>query len=766
MKIPMDLGCVRLTCEMIRGVFFCILMCLRVCAYSVTAPEPFCEQKKCQHSDFLPWSAVADRLHVRFSEQNQCLIQKPNRQATRDSDLWVMRADKWHVRSKVDQASQISGELAFESAEQTLLSDQAWIWRSEDGGMDKLCFPQGARWMHSSWEMALSSVVYQADVDEITACNNAFVLYGKNSQPLYGYAREVFASGKDSLTLKFVSATTCPLDDVAWSVSSDELDWSPKDQSASFKNVKFYFYDIPVFYVPHWRASLGEENHSGWSFPRLASYRGDWFVVSLPYQLSGRDKRELAIDVGLSARNMGVGYVGEHLRPGSKLKYYFRGGLYSGSPTFRYGGVVQYEADRVYNLDTLKIQLQHMRDGWYGQYFSPAFFDSVRPNQDLPSYIHARKRFSGVDFGIDLIQYQKFAGKKVLNDEITIPYLNVLPRFQVSHHEKPLELKLLFENLTANHDKDNYPGVRRVLTYAGCFDKLKSGWEYQLGAWFKSQHVESFQAWPDYSQQHAFIVPNIMLAYRRSPHKKHGLSASYAYTGYVDQAADPVFHKQWQWLSGLWDFDKTLAVDRVYDRNRLWLTYRPPQILNVPVTTEFSHIVDFSKARVSLSANGLEDPLIRYANQVSLLELFSNDHNIMAKGTWVWPLQKFYFYDLHWKYNHVFLRGSYQPDTTLFQNFQVSVPMYHEISASLDVYETTYGKFLMGVDHRRGVDKTFKGMLGFEADQCCWKGKAAIELTHWMSRSTAPQSLFTGLQPSIKLKLSFKGIQSMTKRAR
>ncbi|MEC8882119.1 MAG: hypothetical protein VX737_02405 [Pseudomonadota bacterium] len=743
-----------------------VLLLLWVSLQADSRVPEFCVHKSCEDANLLSWQQIAQQLDLSPVQGQKCYPQKKNRNFSADDELWTMRADTWHLRSKIGQASQLTGDLMFESTDQLLSSDQAWLWRSEDGGLDRLCLPDGGRWIHSTWEMSLSHVAYQSDADEVTACNNAFVLYGKDDQPLYGYAKEAFSSGKDTLMLKSVHATACPLDDVAWSVSSDRLDWSVSGKKAAFSNVRFYFYDFPIFYVPHWTVVIGKEQYSGWMSPRYMSYHDDPLVVIFPYRLLSQDKKELSVLTGVSG-NFGGSYFVERYRENDFLKYFIRTGLYRQSPNFRSGMVYQREMKNFLNFDLLKMQLLYMSDGWFSQYFSPTFFERLRPNQDLPNYIHSQRRIGHLETLFDVVYYQKFSGSKVLQDEIAIPNLHVLPRLQINYRALPIEMTSVVERLSSEKDKDFYPGVKRALSYLGYAYNKGQNFECHLGAWLKSQRVDDFSDWNDYRKQHSFAVPNLELSYRLDLQEKTNFSIFYAYTGYVDQSRDPVFQRRWQWLSGQWDFDKVLSLDRVYDRSRMWLTFHRHGFDHLSsLFVEASHILDFSTPRVSLSKTGAEDPLIDYGNKVSLFKLGDSSRNLYSEGVWLWSLGRFYQYKLNWKYHRFSLEWLSEPDSVVFQNQLIRVPMYKRANVIFDAYKTQSRHFFLGVDYRRGLDKFLEYQGGIVVDQCCWKAKASVYLTNWMSSSDSLKSVFTGMQPSVKVGFSFKGLQSAGKKMR
>ena len=57
-----------------------------------------------------------------------------------DADVsWTLQGSQWRIRPQGGQLSYLDGQIVLISADQTLSAEQAWLWRSEDGGVDKIC---------------------------------------------------------------------------------------------------------------------------------------------------------------------------------------------------------------------------------------------------------------------------------------------------------------------------------------------------------------------------------------------------------------------------------------------------------------------------------------------------------------------------------------------------------------------------------------------------------------------------------------------------
>ena len=248
------------------------MLLLAVSVYADGIP-PFCRSQSCDgaSSAAMGWQQAERALGLSAMAGGQCY---PLREPLAFSDAsiqWSLEARKWRIRTRLGQASHLEGDLSFVSSAQTMRSSSAWLWRSDDGGLDRLCLPDEAIWEHDTWKVVTSKVFYQADTSEVTACDNAFMLYGKDNQALSGYARQVISTGQDGLVLRSVHATVCPLSDRAWSISAEELDWSVTKKQAQVKNARFYIYDVPVAAVSQLQFGVGGRDRSGWQMPRFYS---------------------------------------------------------------------------------------------------------------------------------------------------------------------------------------------------------------------------------------------------------------------------------------------------------------------------------------------------------------------------------------------------------------------------------------------------------------------------------------------------------------
>ena len=743
-------------------LFFAALVVGFDCVFAQSVPS-FCSAASCPAQDrpFMNWAEAAHALQLTY-KRSFCV---PDIEALPQGDddvSWVLRANQWKIHNRVGQASLLQGDLLFVSESQTLKSDVAWLWRSADGGLDKLCLPERALWSHAAWKVAASQLTYRLDADDIRACDGAFVLNGVNDQPLYGYAQEVSLASKHVLTLKKVHTTACPMHQRTWSISADHLDWYAQEKRAVIKKARMYFYDKKVATIPKLEFTVGGDDAYGWQMPQLASYDDDFLAITFPYRLRSKRMQIIAPWIG-SSGGIGGLYQDQYHRAQRDEQVLLRAGLYLDDPTWRYGGVIKGQYRHLYGADTINYQLLHMRDGWYGQYFYPQILETFRPNKDLPSYIDYQKTENGLQGRLAVVYYQKFSGDKLLQDEIAVPYLHVLPRINLAYQRRALDAAVVFENLVSESQKDNYPGTTRALAYLGGRLIRQPHMQLQLGAWVKQQEVDAYSAWAQYNQHHYFWAPNVAFSANRSINQTLRFDFSYAYTKTVDQSLDPVFQRQWQWLGGQPDFDKLISVDRVYDRNRIWIGLSGQGGVLMPEARySVKHIIDLRDPKVTLSDDGAEDPLIASPSGVSLFTFNDSSSNLTAQGVWVWPLQRMQYYDLQWRHKRLSLSWLRRPDVVSVQDQVVSVPANRILGADLDVFNSDLSRLHLGVDYQSGLDRSLKYQLSWLMSRCCWQGKASVSLIKWMSDSSI-QDVFTGWQPRASFSFSLKGLSSVSR---
>ena len=756
---------VMVMCKMLgRCQWWGVVILQLGCAHAAVVPQS-CLPTRCEpkSANAMTWDQAADALQLTYTRA-VCVPDIESVPQTDEDVNWALQANQWRIRNRVGQASLMQGDLSFVSHQQILKSETAWMWRSADGGLDKLCLPRRALWTHASWHMVMDHLIYQADSDEISACDNAFVLYGRAGQPLYGYASQATLLEKNTLALRDVHATTCPLSQRVWSLSAEQLDWDQAKKRAIVKNARFYFYDFPVMWLSSMQFSVGGQQTYGWQSPRFASYHDDLLVAIWPYRLQAPGEQMVAPWVG-SGLSAGWQYTAERDIGSLHYRMMLRSGLYYQEPRFRYGGIVQGAYRHLWGPDLTQFQWLHMRDGWFGQYFAPGFIKRIRPNQDLPSYIAYQREDQHLQTKLSAVYYQKFSGEKVLQDEIAIPYLHVLPRLKLVYKHDRFDAAGLAEHLVANTDKDAYPGVTRGLGYLGYAPILKPQLQLRVGAWLKDQLVDDCQLLTQCQSQHAFVAPNIAFNMRKPISMRYGLDLAYAYTYYVDQSLDPVFQRQWQWLGDQVDFDKLSSVDRVYDRNRMWLGISGVGVPYAPTAqVGIQHVLDFTTPKVSLSSSGAEDPLLRYPNAVSLLRFNDPTYHFSSQGVWVWPARMMQYYDLQWQYQRIKLKWTRRPDFVVYQNQTISVPISRVTGGEMDFYQSAVSRGYLGVDYQSGLDRFMHYQLGWTMDSCCWQGKMALHVMRWMSKDTSVSSVYRGWQPSASVSFNIKGLSNIKRR--
>lgn len=708
------------------------------------------------------WTDVSRAFWV-IPSQNQfrCYPPRHQMQPSDENVSWSLQGSAWRIRPQGGQLSYIDGQIRLVSADQTLAAEQAWLWRSEDGGIDKICMPTQTTWKQSTWHVQTAGLLHQADSEQTVARENVFVLYGENDQPLYGYSNTIRANGADQVQLQDIHATVCPLDDRVWSVSAESLDWSGDRQVATFKNVRFYWYDIPFYYLSQWRVGVGKgRDPYGWQSPKYGSYYQDPLVVGRPYRMRSTVLREFTPWFGLTNSLSGSYYQAAQSKR-YRYQLMIRSGLHRVSPRLRYGLIYRGHLDEIFGADSLDIDLVNMRDGMYAQYFSPRFFKRTSPNMPLPSSLVYRRQTPHLFSQLSVVTYQKFTGPMSLANAIGVPRLNILPRLETAYGRGGLTYETHSENLVTDSTNNAYPDTQRTIQYAGYSGKLTPNLDVQLGGWFKHQLVGHDGSWVNLNTRHTFGVPNFAGHYTMLVKRPVNLTLAYAYTGYVDQQNDPLFQHKWQWLGDEWDYKKLISVDRIYDRNRLWLILQRQGLFSwTSADLNWRHIFDFKTPQVSVSNNGAEDPLRAHPRGVSVIRL--NDEKRRLKSRWVvvWPTQSIDYYSIDWSSARWRFNMSRVADTVTVENQIASVPKVSRFKSRYSMYKTDVSTFDAGIQHTSGLNHRMMYHLNWTEDRCCWQGGASIRLTRWYNDDDPNTNVFSGWQPSASIRFSLKGLSN------
>ncbi len=746
-------------------MFAVLLTLLLVATPYAKQPPSFCQsidyaEKSGRQTN---WSDVSRAFWVPSSQkQYRCYPPRHQMPVATDADVsWTLQGSQWRIRPQGGQLSYLDGQIVLISADQTLSAEQAWLWRSEDGGVDKICMPTQTVWKQASWHVETAGILHQADSEQTLARENVFALYGENEQPLYGYSDTIRANGPDQIRLQDLHATVCPLDDRVWSVSAESLEWSGDRQVATFKNVRFYWYDIPFYYMSQWKVGVGKgRDPYGWQSPKYASYYQDPIVVGRPYRMRSPIFREFTPWFGLTNSLSGSYYQAAKSK---RYRYQFmiRSGFHRISPEFRYGFIYRGHLDEIFGLDSLDIDLVNMRDGMYAQYFSPRFFRRTSPNMPLPSSLVYKRQTAHLFTKLSVVKYQKFTGPMSLANAIGVPRLNTLPRLETAYGQSGFIFETQSENLATDSTNNAYPETQRMIQYAGYTYQPVPNFDFQMGGWFKHQLVSHDGSWTNLNTRHTFGVPNLAWHYRMPVNLPASLTLAYAYTGYVDQQNDPLFQRQWQWLGDEWDYKKLSSVDRIYDRNRLWLTLQRQGLFSwTSADLSWRHILDFKTPQVSVSYHGDEDPLRAHPQGVSVIRLNDAKRHLTSRWVVVWPTQSIDYYAVDWSFDRWLFKMTRVADTVTVENKIASVPKINRFKGRYSMYKTDESTFDVGIEHTSGLNHRMMYHLDWSEDRCCWQGGASIRMTRWYSDDDPTTNIFTGWQPSASVRFSLKGLSN------
>lgn len=107
--------------------------------------------------------------------------------------------------------------------------------------------------------------------------------YHINGSLVRGYANEANLNSENkTISLTKAKATTCPINAEAWSVQSTTINIDQNEVFGEAYNTTFWFYDIPVLYLPYINFPIKNERKSGLLYPGVAYSNSDGYEIEVP----------------------------------------------------------------------------------------------------------------------------------------------------------------------------------------------------------------------------------------------------------------------------------------------------------------------------------------------------------------------------------------------------------------------------------------------------------------------------------------------------
>lgn len=123
--------------------------------------------------------------------------------------------------------------------------------------------------------------------------DNAEVIF--HDMHMRGSAEAIEQNGRDRITLRGGTITSCEPSSKAWSLEGAELGIDRENGHGYGKNVKLKIGRVPVFYLPYINFPIGDERRSGFLFPSISSSDDGGLDISVPYYLNLAENYDMTL---------------------------------------------------------------------------------------------------------------------------------------------------------------------------------------------------------------------------------------------------------------------------------------------------------------------------------------------------------------------------------------------------------------------------------------------------------------------------------------
>jgi len=170
----------------------------------------------------------------------------------------------------------IAGDVEIQQGEQVILADEAII----DDKNTLLQVNTALTLSSESMEVKGEKLVVDYLTGETDVEGAEYQIVSPSAR---GSASQLISDGKQQLTLKNSSFTTCPPGDNGWLFEAGEIELDNEKGVGTASNLVVKVKDIPVFYFPYLSFPITEERVSGVLVPRVSSSEKNGLGVTVPY---------------------------------------------------------------------------------------------------------------------------------------------------------------------------------------------------------------------------------------------------------------------------------------------------------------------------------------------------------------------------------------------------------------------------------------------------------------------------------------------------
>jgi LPS-assembly protein len=134
-----------------------------------------------------------------------------------------------------------------------------------------------------------------------------------------GSATNLQVDGRTKVTLQGVSFTTCPANDVAWELRSDQIELDTEARQGTSRGTSVRFKNVPIFYMPYMSFPIGPQRKSGFLFPEPGYSSRNGAEIPVPYYWNIRPNVDfLAKPVFYGRRGVDFGGKLRYLTPSQR----------------------------------------------------------------------------------------------------------------------------------------------------------------------------------------------------------------------------------------------------------------------------------------------------------------------------------------------------------------------------------------------------------------------------------------------------------------
>lgn len=115
-------------------------------------------------------------------------------------------------------------------------------------------------------------------------------------RPARGAAETIVINNANLLSLRNLSFTTCPEDDVDWQLLARELELDSEAGFGTARGVRLKFKRVPILYAPYFTFPIDDQRKSGFLTPQLAQRERTGLDITLPYYFNLAPNYDLMLE--------------------------------------------------------------------------------------------------------------------------------------------------------------------------------------------------------------------------------------------------------------------------------------------------------------------------------------------------------------------------------------------------------------------------------------------------------------------------------------